>query len=86
MEIAGQVQGVGYRHFLREHASRLGIAGWARNLSSGNVEFAAQGSADALEEFLRWAREGPSGALIKQVITLTPPASLELPRPFTILR
>jgi acylphosphatase len=86
MEIAGQVQGVGYRHFLREHAVRLGISGWARNLSSGNVEFAAQGPTEALDEFIRCAKEGPRGALIKQVIALSPPGSLELPRPFTILR
>jgi acylphosphatase len=86
MELAGHVQGVGYRQFLRQHATRLGVSGWVRNLSSGNVEFAARGQPEAIDEFLACAREGPPGAQIKQAITLTPPASLELPTPFTILR
>jgi acylphosphatase len=86
MELAGVVQGIGYRHFLRQHALRLGISGWVRNLSSGNVEFAAQGAPEAIDEFLACAREGPPGAVVKQAITLTPPAGLELPTPFTILR
>lgn len=86
MELAGHVQGVGYRHFLKQHAARLGVAGWVRNLSSGNVEFAAQGLPEAIDEFLARAREGPPGAEVKQAITLSPPSSLEMPNPFTILR
>lgn len=86
LEIAGQVQGVGFRHFVREHARRLGLAGWVRNLSSGNVECTVGGEAPAIEAWLREIRVGPPGAAVKQVISLTPPTNPELPHPFTILR
>ncbi|MCC6319552.1 MAG: acylphosphatase [Gemmatimonadaceae bacterium] len=86
LEIAGHVQGVGFRHFVRQHASRLGIAGWVRNLSSGNLECTAAGSPVAIEEFVGILRQGPPEAVVKQVITLTPPHNPELPMPFTILK
>jgi acylphosphatase len=86
LEIAGQVQGIGFRHFARQHALRLGIAGWVRNLSSGNLECTAAGTADAMEAFLAEMRRGPEGAVVKQVISLSPPANPELPQPFTILK
>jgi acylphosphatase len=86
LEIAGHVQGVGFRHFVRQHATRLGIAGWVRNLSSGNLECTAAGAPTVLEEFLTLLREGPPGAVVKQVITLNPPHNPELPMPFTILK
>ena len=86
LEIAGQVQGVGFRHFVRQHANRLGIAGWVRNLSSGNLECTAAGAGPALDELMGLLREGPPGAVVKQIINLTPPANPELPSPFTILK
>lgn len=86
LEVAGQVQGIGFRQFLRQHAMRLGLAGWVRNLSSGNVECTAAGDSAAVEEFLAELRQGPPGAVVKQVISLSPPANPELPHPFTILK
>ena len=87
LEIAGQVQGVGFRHFVRQHALRLGVTGWIRNLSSGNVECAASGSDVALAELVAILRAGPPGAEVKQVIRFpTPAAQMDLPDPFTILR
>ena len=86
LEIAGHVQGVGFRHFVRQHAARLGIAGWVRNLSSGNLECTAAGEDAAIEELLGALRLGPPGAVVKQLINLTPPQSPELPMPFTILK
>lgn len=86
LEIAGQVQGIGFRKFMREHAMRLGIAGWVRNLSSGNVECTAAGPHEAVELFLAELRQGPPGAVVKQIINLAAPANPELPQPFTILK
>jgi acylphosphatase len=86
LEIAGHVQGVGFRHFVRQHANRLGIAGWVRNLSSGNLECTAAGAQAAIDELLALLRQGPPGAVVKQVISLTPPPNPELPSPFTILK
>ena len=86
IEIAGHVQGVGFRPFVRDHAKRLGIAGWVRNLASGNVECTAAGTQSVIEDFVALLREGPPGATVKQLIRLTPPTNPELPLPFTILK
>lgn len=86
IEVAGRVQGIGFRGFVKDQAVTLQLAGWVRNLSSGNVEIAAAGSEEALHTLLVAVREGPRGAEVKQVITLAPQPTLELPRPFTILR
>jgi len=86
IEVAGKVQGIGFRGFVQEQARVLQLAGWVRNLSSGNVEIAASGTEDAIRSLLSAVRVGPEGANVKQVITLVPQPTLELPYPFTDLR
>jgi acylphosphatase len=65
--VSGRVQGVGYRAFVLEQAYDLGLTGWTKNLPSGQVEALAQGSSDALEEFVRRLRKGPSWARVDTV-------------------
>jgi len=86
IEVAGKVQGLGFRGFVQEQARMLQLAGWVRNLSSGNVEIAASGTEEALRTLLDVVRIGPEGATVKQVITLVPQPTLELPHPFTVLK
>ena len=86
LEVAGRVQGVGFRWFVREAARRAGLAGWVRNRGDGRVEIAASGSEDAVAALVAAAREGPPGARVDQVAEL-PLADLgDLPRPFTVVR
>lgn len=59
IRISGRVQGVGYREALRAEAERGGISGWVRNRADGSVEALLQGSAEAVERILGWARRGP---------------------------
>lgn len=86
IEVAGKVQGIGFRAFVQQQARGLHLAGWVRNLSSGNVEIAASGSDESVRELLDLVRTGPPGATVKQVISLVPQPSLELPLPFTVLK
>ncbi|MEW8625269.1 MAG: acylphosphatase [Candidatus Thiodiazotropha sp.] len=65
--IGGRVQGVFYRASARHEAQRLGITGFAKNLSDGRVEVVACGSVDALDELKDWLRKGPSGASVSGV-------------------
>lgn len=51
----GQVQGVGYRHFITNCAQATGVHGFVRNLPDGTVEMVAESSPAALEDFLRYA-------------------------------
>ena len=50
IKIAGRVQGVGFRPFVKSLADRLNLSGWVRN-TAGEVEIWAQGNIDSLNEF-----------------------------------
>ena len=67
--ISGKVQGVFYRASCQEVAQRLGLAGWARNLSTGQVEVLAQGEKEKIEKLIEWCKKGPPGAKIAKIDT-----------------
>jgi acylphosphatase len=68
LRITGRVQGVGFRYALRDEANRLAVSGWVRNRSDGSVQALAQGSPDAVEALVAWARRGPPGSRVSEVI------------------
>ena len=87
LEIAGKVQGVGFRWFVRQAAIDAGVdAGWVRNRPDGRVEIAAVGSDGAIAEFVSATRSGPPGARVDRVTDLPITGLDDLPRPFTVLR
>ncbi len=65
--VTGHVQGVFYRAGLREQASRLGVAGWARNEPDGTVRAHVEGPAGALSELLEWCEIGSPMARVEDV-------------------
>src|SRR5436309_6824649 len=65
--VHGRVQGVSFRYYAKAEADRLGLTGWVRNMPDGTVETIAVGSREALEGFVRWLHEGPSGARVTRV-------------------
>lgn len=75
--ISGTVQGVGYRYNSQQHALKLGIKGWVRNLNSGQVEIIAEGNADTLSKLEQWLGIGPSYAQVTQVDVEHQPATAE---------
>jgi len=58
--VTGRVQGVGFRWYVLQHARRLGLSGWVRNLVDGNVEILAEGPKRHLESLVESLRKGPS--------------------------
>ncbi len=48
--ISGNVQGVGYRAFVKQSAQNLGIKGFVKNLENGRVEAFCQGNKAVLEK------------------------------------
>ena len=83
--VAGEVQGVGFRWFVREKARRWGLAGWVRNRPDGTVELAAAGAEESLEGLLRDVRVGPPGSRVDEIRLLSEPGSATQ-SPFVILK
>ena len=72
ISVSGRVQGVGFRDALQREARRLGVTGWVRNRADGSVEAVLQGSPEAVEKIIVWARRGPPVALVAAVRTGLP--------------
>lgn len=62
--IGGRVQGVWFRASTLETALDLGLAGWVRNLPTGDVEAVFEGGRQQVEGALGWCRRGPPGARV----------------------
>lgn len=72
--ISGRVQGVAFRAHAADEATRLGVAGWARNLVDGSVEVVAEGARPQVEAFAAWCHRGPRWARVEEVqATWEPP-------------
>ena len=67
LTVAGRVQGVFYRDFVRREAEKLDITGHVKNLQDGNVEILAEGSEENLEKFISACKKGPLMAFVKNV-------------------
>jgi acylphosphatase len=81
--VTGHVQGVGFRWWTQQHAKRLGLRGYVRNLSDGSVEVQASGSPDSLAQLHALLQRGPTGARVARVSVATVTESL-LPDSFQI--
>lgn len=65
--VQGLVQGVGFRYFVYRVATKLGLAGCARNLYNGDVEIQVEGERSLLEEFIKEVKVGPRFACVKDM-------------------
>ncbi|KAF7597975.1 MAG: acylphosphatase [Candidatus Dactylopiibacterium carminicum] len=68
LRIRGRVQGVGFRHFLTQHAQALGLGGWVRNLPDGSVEALICGPQASVAILLQRASEGPAWGRVDEVL------------------
>lgn len=67
-QVEGQVQGVFFRSFVNNHASRLNLTGYVANLSDGrSMEVFAEGERGKLLELLQLLKKGPPGAKVERV-------------------
>ena len=65
--VSGRVQGVGFRYFTQDVASREGLSGRVRNLSDGRVEVLAEGDEPSLARLEAALWRGPSHARVEDV-------------------
>ncbi len=66
--VHGQVQGVGFRDFVRREAAARGVVGYVRNGDDGcTVEVVAEADDAALASLLNALRAGPRFARVERV-------------------
>jgi acylphosphatase len=65
--ISGRVQGVWFRASTRDKAQQLGLTGWVKNTSEGNVEAVFEGEEKLINEMLDWCHHGPPLSEVKNV-------------------
>ncbi|GLQ50108.1 acylphosphatase [Dyella flava] len=65
--VSGRVQGVFFRASTRNEALRLGLNGYARNLTDGRVEVVASGPSETLHKLEQWLWQGPPAARVEDV-------------------
>ena len=63
----GRVQGVGFRMFVQQHASELGLTGWVRNMEDGSVEMEIQGDPEKVDKLSVLIREGNYFIKVKEL-------------------
>ncbi len=76
--IRGRVQGVWYRSWTVQEATRRGLSGWVRNRTDGTVEALFTGPADQVDDMLAACRRGPPAAWVQNILTddaVAPPST-----------
>ncbi len=73
--VHGLVQGVSFRYYTIQEATRLAVTGWVRNRSDRTVEVRAEGSRTQLEALLDYLRHGPPAAHVSEVTVEWLPAT-----------
>ena len=58
---------MGFRYFVVREARRLGVAGYAMNMSDGSVEVRAEGDGVAVAGLIDAVRRGPGGSRVDAV-------------------
>jgi acylphosphatase len=67
VRIRGRVQGVWYRGWTEEEATRRGLRGWVRNRRDGSVEALFAGPAAVVNDMIEACRRGPPAARVETV-------------------
>jgi len=71
--VSGQVQGVGYRWFVRSLAQDAGVTGSAANLADGRVEVVLEGPPDAVRRVVAALEGSRAPGLVERVETREEP-------------
>lgn len=79
--IHGRVQGVSYRYWTVQQATKRGVHGWVRNRMDGTVEAVFHGDAQRIDDVLAACHDGPSLAAVDKIDT--EPAEYDGPEEFT---
>ena len=79
IKVIGRVQGIGYRRWAVDTATKLNLSGWVRNLSDGSVEIMVQGETSDVNQFLSACLKGPVFASVLGIQPVNIPSSATPP-------
>jgi acylphosphatase len=65
--VSGKVQGVFFRAYTQEKANALGVSGWVKNCSNGDVELEAFGTEEQMQILLEQLQQGPPSSCVKDI-------------------
>ena len=69
--IHGRVQGVGFRAWMVEAATHLGLSGWVRNRNDGTIEAVFRGEELVLGTMFESCKIGPPSARVERIESFT---------------
>jgi acylphosphatase len=58
--VDGDVQGVGFRYYVRREARRLGVTGYVENLDDGTVKIVGEAQKEKIDQLVERIRSAPS--------------------------
>ena len=67
VRISGRVQGVWFRAWTKQKATALGLDGWVRNCTDGNVEALFAGPDEAVNAMIVQCWNGPTRACVSAI-------------------
>ena len=70
LKIRGRVQGVFFRRWVVEEATRRGIRGWVRNRADGSVESVFSGEMAAVRAMAKACHQGPPKAEVAGIVQI----------------
>lgn len=65
--VQGTVQGIFFRQFVKDNADKIGLVGYVRNLTGGDVEVLAEGEVEKIERLAKILKKGPEHSQIRGV-------------------
>jgi len=66
--VTGRVQGVFFRKYTIDAASKCGITGFVKNTNSGDVYIEATGMETAIKAFVQWCHSGSPFSKVEKVV------------------
>ncbi len=88
VRIRGEVQGVFFRRWVVDEATRRGLRGWVRNRADGSVEAVFSGEMAIVRAMAKACHQGPPKARVTDVIQIPGeyrPSDEDFPAEFKIL-
>ena len=79
VKVIGRVQGIGYRRWAENIATKMELSGWVRNTSDGAVEIMVKGEISSVNSFLDECLKGPAFATVLGIQPVIVPQNAPAP-------